>query len=122
MGNSKESQRDQILIFGLFAPNRYGIVDYEGYNIARLKDNYRSFIIMESNICEPNKEIPTYFNGAGSIYRELPKIQDMTEKIYKSIENKTLMLCKSALYSENADWLKKCDCFYKTNEIACVKP
>lgn len=88
LGNSKESQRDHSLIFGLWAPNRFGINNYEGYNIARLKDSYRSFIILKSNISETNKEIPMYFDGATSIYKELPKIEDMTETIYKIIENR----------------------------------
>jgi hypothetical protein len=37
LGNSKECARDHILIFGLWAPNRYGILNYEGYNINRLE-------------------------------------------------------------------------------------
>jgi hypothetical protein len=57
LGNSKECQRDHILIFGIWAPNRYGITNYEGYNITRLKDAYRSIIILKSNISETNKEI-----------------------------------------------------------------
>lgn len=91
LGNSKESQRDQILIFGLFAPNRYGIETYpegNGYDITRLKDNYRSFIIMKSNISETNKEIPLMFDGSCSLFREFPKLESMTEKIYREIETK----------------------------------
>lgn len=77
LGNSKECQRDHILIFGLFAPSRYGITEYGAspttypYNITTLKDAFRSLIILKSNISETNKEIPMYFDGAASIYREL---------------------------------------------------
>jgi hypothetical protein len=90
LGNSKECQRDHILVFGLFAPNRYGIEEYEGYDINRLKDAYRSFIILKSNISETNKEIPMYFDGAASIYKELPKASEMTLEHYKIIENRTV--------------------------------
>ena len=76
LGNSKECQRDHFLVFGLFAPNRYGINEYEGYNIERLQDNYRSLIILKSNISLTNIEIPMYFNGACSVLKELPKSDD----------------------------------------------
>ena len=92
LGNSKECQRDSILIFGLWAPNRFGITSYEGYNIQRMKDAYRSFIILKSNISETNKEIPMYFDGAASIYKELPLPKDMNDEIYKKIETRKVNL------------------------------
>jgi hypothetical protein len=76
LGNSKECQRDHFIVFGLFAPDRYGILTYPegtGYSISRLKDNYRSLIILKSNISATNIEIPMYFNGACSTLKELPK-------------------------------------------------
>jgi len=91
LGNSKESQRDHILIFGLWAPNRFGIINYEGYDISRLEDAYRSFIILKSNISETNKEIPMYFDGAASLYKELPLADKMTEDIYRKIETRTVI-------------------------------
>lgn len=92
LGNSKECQRDHILILALFAPNRYGIEDYEGYNIARMKDAYRSLIILKSNISETNKEIPLYFDGAASVYLELPKASEMTNTHYKAIEDRNIKI------------------------------
>lgn len=88
LGNSKESQRDHILIFGLWAPVRYGISEYAGYDIKRLDDAYRSFIILKSNISESNREIPMYFDGAASIFKELPKSEHMTEEVYQIIEQR----------------------------------
>lgn len=55
------------------------------------------------------------------IYLGLLMLISTLNAIDKSMQNKTLMLCKSALYSENKEWLKNCECFYATNEIACVK-
>jgi len=95
LGNSKECQRDHVIIFGLFAPNRYGITEYpetNGYDISRMKDNYRSFIILKSNISETNKEVPMYFDGSCSVFKELPKPSEMTEDIYKRIETKQVKL------------------------------
>lgn len=71
LGNSKECQRDHHLIFGLFAPDRFGIDSYEGVNIAEMRDTFRSFIILKSNISSCNIEVFMYFNGAASYFREL---------------------------------------------------
>ncbi len=104
LGNSKECQRDHWLIFGIFAPSRYGIAEYggddstRGYDISRMKDAYRSLIILKSNISETNKEIPMYFDGAASIYKELPPLsvlnnpdnRNITNTMYQQIETRTL--------------------------------
>jgi len=79
LGNSKEAQRDHFMVIGIFAPNRYGIANYEGYDIKILKDNYRSLIILKSNISTTNVEIPYYFNGSCSTMRELPKPDEKEE-------------------------------------------
>ena len=39
----------------------------------------------------------------------------------KQIDNQEIMLCNSALKSGNAKYLKKCDCYYKTNDITCLR-
>ena len=57
LGNSKEDQRDHFTILGIFAPNRYNIPNYAGYDISRLKDHYRSLIILKSNLSKTNVEI-----------------------------------------------------------------
>jgi hypothetical protein len=72
LANSKECQRDHFLVVGIFAPNRYGIDKYERFDITKLGDNFRSLIILKSNLSATNKEIPFYFNGACSLMRELP--------------------------------------------------
>lgn len=91
LGNSKECQRDHFMVIGIFAPNRYGITDYEGYDINIMKDNYRSLIILKSNISSTNVEIPYYFNGKCSVMRELPKSSEREEllKVYNYCKNKT---------------------------------
>ena len=38
-----------------------------------------------------------------------------------SIENQDKMLCSSAQQSGNKEYLKKCQCFYKTNDITCLQ-
>lgn len=38
----------------------------------------------------------------------------------KHLDNQEIMLCNSAKISRNQEYLNKCDCYYKTNEIKCL--
>jgi len=80
LGGSKECQRDHFIILGIFSPDRFGIKkypEYNGYDIQKLRDNFRSLIILKSNISRTNIEIPMLFNGACSLVRELPKPEEV---------------------------------------------
>ena len=61
------------MIFGLFAPVRYDIEEYRGYDIKILQDNYRDLIVLKDRWygCA-NLHVPLYFNGATNIFKELP--------------------------------------------------
>lgn len=89
LGDNKIIARDHHLILGLFSPSRFGIDNYEGYNINKLDDSFRSLIILKSNFSITNRKIPFYFNGASSIFKELPLPKSMTDEIYDKIKNKT---------------------------------
>lgn len=41
LGDSKYTSRDSNVVLGLFSPFRFGIRDYEGYDITKFKDNIR---------------------------------------------------------------------------------
>lgn len=91
-----KSLRDNKLhyiIIGVFAPDRFGIIKYpeegNGYDISIMRDNFRSLIILKSNLSKSNVEIPFYFDGGASILRELPAPTEMKD-IYTKIKNKTL--------------------------------
>lgn len=38
----------------------------------------------------------------------------------KSLDNRDVMLCNSALKSLNREYLKKCQCFYQGQSISCI--
>lgn len=38
-----------------------------------------------------------------------------------TIANQDTMLCDSALKSGNREYLKKCDCYYSSGDIACLE-
>jgi len=60
LGNSRECARDHFIIFGIFAPDRYGISKYpdeNGYDISILRDNFRSLIVLKSNLSRSNVQL-----------------------------------------------------------------
>lgn len=83
LGDNKVCARDQHLIFGLFSPARFGITEYEKYNISKLDDNFRALIILKSNFSIPNRKLALYFNGACSYYSELPKPSEINYNTYE---------------------------------------
>ena len=85
LGNNKEVSRAHHLILALFAPARFAIKEYEGYDITRLGDNFRTLIVLKSNFSISNVKLPLYFNGSCSYYTELPKQMNENDYIkYKS--------------------------------------
>jgi len=76
LADNKFTQRDAHLVWGVFAPDRYGIETYRGWNIAHLEDNYRSIQIIKNRNGRSNIRISTYFDGAVNFFKELPQIKD----------------------------------------------
>lgn len=85
LGDNKAVGRDVNVILGLFAPERYKIPSHNGYNIKKLKDNYRSLNILKDRDGVSNKKLPLFFNGATGYFKELPLPADTEtlEKVYK---------------------------------------
>ena len=84
LGDCKLVGRDVNLMIGLFAPARYKIEDYEGYDITRLGDHYRELLILFNRdgggFCSDH----LLFHGAVNFFKELPA--KMTEDHYGAIE------------------------------------
>ena len=72
LGDNKMVARDHHLVLGLFSPARFGIEEYEDYDITQLDDNFRAVIILKSNFSISNRKLPLLFKGACSYYEELP--------------------------------------------------
>lgn len=90
LGNNKEVVRDHHFIWALFNPFKFGMENYEGYDIERLKDAFRSLIIIKSNFSLSNIKFPLYFDGATSYFKELPVVQEMGNDQYKMVENRDI--------------------------------
>lgn len=88
LGDNKTLQRDADIILGLFAPDRYNIKMYGGYDIGILEDRFRLLSILKDRNGVANKKLPLFFNGATDFFKELPKSDDLEgiEKVYEYIK------------------------------------
>lgn len=85
---NKATQQDADDVFGLFAPDRYQIEEYEGYDILRLQDHFRLLIKLKGRDGVSNLRVPLYFDGAVNYFRELPKPDDpKMNQVYKKVES-----------------------------------
>ena len=87
LGDNKTTQRDANVILGLFAPDRYGITEHNGYDVSFFRDRYRSMSILKDRDGTANKKLPLFFNGAVDFFKELPKTDDIEgmRRVYEYI-------------------------------------
>lgn len=87
LGEHKLTQQDANIVIGLFAPDRYQIANHLGYDIVRLRDNYRSLSILKNRDGVANIKVPLFFNGASDFFKELPRLENIVEmdKMYKYV-------------------------------------
>lgn len=85
LANNKETQRQADFVLGLFAPVRYGITEWKGYNIKILGDRFRVLKVLKDRAYgTANLYIPLYFNGASNYFEELPPAEEFKKnpKLY----------------------------------------
>lgn len=86
LGDCKVTQRDAIVVLGLFAPARYGIKEHQKYDITKLKDRYRCLMILKNRFGRPDLRLPLYFEGETNTFEELPKIgTDELDQLYQKV-------------------------------------
>lgn len=92
LGDNKTILRDDYVIFGLFAPERFRIENYLGYSICdpikqSLYDNFRSLHLIKNRFGTPNKVLPMYFDGSYNYFSEMPGAGDTAgmQKVYDLI-------------------------------------
>lgn len=86
LADCKLTQRDCNVMLGLFAPHRYKIENYEGYDIDKLGDSYRELCVMLNRSGSGFINLDLYFNGASNFFKELPPAEKMEEKTYRAIQ------------------------------------
>ena len=77
-----------MIVIGIFDPFRHGIDSDLGYDITRLKRNYRNVSILKHRKGPSNYELGLFFDGGTRTYTELPNPGDKEnmDKVYKYIE------------------------------------
>lgn len=90
LGDNRMTGRDCDIMLGLFAPHRYNIREWEGYDITRLQDNFRELSIILNRRGTGFISVPLYFNGAVNQFGELPKPDSMSQEIYNRILEKRM--------------------------------
>ena len=89
LGNNKETIRDVNCAIGLYNPAKFGKEIYAGYNTKRLKDCGRFMNIIDDRDYGAGGAIcPLFFDGAISMFKELPPITDTEdlERYYRYAE------------------------------------
>jgi hypothetical protein len=88
LGESKLTQRKVNVILGLFSPAIHEIKSYRGYDITRLKDNYRNLSLIRNRNGQSNINVGLYFDGGSNYFEELPKSDVFKEdqNLYKRYE------------------------------------
>jgi hypothetical protein len=81
----------------LFAPMRSKVEDPSGYQLDKLKDEYgakyfRSLRLIKNSYGEDDVRIGLGFLGQIGMFKELPRLKEMTESDYQSIVNKSFFL------------------------------
>jgi hypothetical protein len=96
---SSSTQNDADVVLALFDPMRYKVADPSGYTLDKLKDQYgakyfRSLRLIKNSYGEDDVRIGLGFLGQIGMFKELPKVKNMTEADYQAVVNKTYFLNK----------------------------
>lgn len=96
---SSSTQDDADVVLALFDPMRYKVADPSGYDLNKLTDNYgakyfRSLRLIKNSYGEDDVRIGLGFLGQVGMFKELPKIQEITEEDYTAVLNKSYFLNK----------------------------
>ena len=89
LGKTRTTANDVKIMFGLYSPFAFHKKEYQGYDISKLKDFSRFLIVMVDRGFGANGRIcPLFFNGASSVFHELPPADDKVgmQTVYDYIE------------------------------------
>lgn len=94
---SSSTQDDADVVLALFDPMRYKVEDPSGYKLDRLKDEYgakyfRSLRLIKNSYGEDDVRIGLGFLGQIGMFKELPRLKDMSDYDYESVVNKSFFL------------------------------
>ena len=91
------TQEDADVVLSLFDPMRYKVPDPSGYDLTRLRNEfghkmYRSLKILKNSYGSDDIRIGLAMQPVIGMFREMPKFDQMTDRIYDSIKDNTFFL------------------------------
>jgi len=93
------------IVLGLFSPFKFGLREYEGYDITKFKDHIRFLEVCVNRDGEMGGICPLFFDGAICQFEELPRVENKTElqKVYNYIDKINNTKTSNSFFS----WVKK---------------
>lgn len=87
LANNKEVARDDYVVLGLFAPERYEIEEFRGYDVMKktpesFGDRFRTLHLLKNRFGHPNKVLPLYFDGRYTYFKEMPLPTESAKMAY----------------------------------------
>jgi hypothetical protein len=97
--DSSQTQNDADVVLALFDPLRYKVDDPSGYSINKLKDQFgakyfRSLRLIKNSYGSDDIRVGLGFLGEVGMFKELPRVKDITDADYERVVNKTFFLEK----------------------------
>jgi len=91
------TQEDADIVLSLFDPMRYKVPDPSGYDLSMLRNRdgmkmYRSLKILKNSYGSDDIRIGLAFQPVIGMFKEMPKLAEMTPDIYESILDNTFFL------------------------------
>lgn len=91
------TQEDADVVLSLFDPMRYKVADPAGYDLGRLRNEekhkmYRSLKILKNSYGGDDIRIGLAMQPVVGMFKEMPKFDQMTDRIYDSIRDNTFFL------------------------------
>ena len=98
LADCKTTTRDANMVIGLYSPFKYGLREYEGYDITKFRNHIRFMEVIEDRDYGANGQIcPLFFDGAVSTFYELPKPDDgeALQRVYNYMESRKSKTAKT---------------------------
>ena len=98
LADCKTTTRDANMVIGLYSPFKYGLREYEGYDITKFRNHIRFMEVIEDRDYGANGQIcPLFFDGAVSTFYELPRPDDKEalQRVYNYMESRKSKTAKT---------------------------
>lgn len=82
LGGTKEVTRSYHLVLSLFTPHKFKVPSYLGYDITKLRNNFRELEVLKTNDgVDSSISSALFFDGGPEVFWELPHSKDDKDKL-----------------------------------------